>query len=111
MEGISGWRSARLSRGPRGTDLGGLRALASIASRFDKLESRRRRQGCQRWVDRSTRGRINAARSHRTGHQSEGRAVKRDLPRSHLHRAAPSLSVLALPSSDGGSTRGATPYE
>jgi len=52
-----------------------------------------------------------AARTHRTGHQSEGRAVKRDLPRSHLHRAAPSLSVLALPSSDGRSTRGATPYE
>jgi hypothetical protein len=39
----------------------------------------------------------NAARSHRTGHQSEGRAVKRDLPRSHLHRAAPSLSVPGLP--------------
>jgi len=33
MEGISGRRSARLSRGPRGTDLGGLRALASIATR------------------------------------------------------------------------------
>jgi len=33
---------------------------------------------------------------HRTGHQSGGRAVKRELPWSHLHRAAPSLSVLAL---------------
>jgi len=26
--------------------------------------------------------------AERTGHRSEGRAVKRDLPRSHLHRAA-----------------------
>jgi hypothetical protein len=63
-------------------------------------------------VGRSVCARKNQRRTQRrTGHQSGERAVKRDLPRSHLHRAAPSLSVLALPSSDGRSTRGATPYE
>jgi len=33
MEGISDRGSARLSRGPRGTGLGGLRSYTSIASR------------------------------------------------------------------------------
>jgi hypothetical protein len=66
MEGISGRRSARLSRGPRGTDLGGLRALASIATAIRQAGARRRRQGCQRWVVRATRGRIDAARTDRT---------------------------------------------
>jgi len=108
MEGISGRRSARLSRGPRGTDLGGLRALAPIVKTIGKQEPRRRRQRCQRWAARSARGRINAARTNRTGHRSEGRAVKRDLPRSHLHRAAPSLSVPGPSSSGEGAARGAT---
>jgi hypothetical protein len=51
-------------------------------------------------------------RTHRIdGHRSEGRVVKRDFPRSHLHRAAPSLSVPGLRSSDRRAARGATPRE
>lgn len=100
MEGISGRRSARLSRGPRGTDLGGLRVLASIVQAIRQASARRRRQGCQRWSIGRTRGRIKAARIASNGHRSEGRVVKRGLPRSHLHRAAPSFSVPVLPSSD-----------
>jgi hypothetical protein len=39
MEGISDRGSARLSRGPRGTGLGGLRDQARIASRSTSLET------------------------------------------------------------------------
>jgi hypothetical protein len=94
MEGISDRRSVRPSRDPRGVGLGGLRALASNSrSRFEKRGS----GGGDRDVSGShvragprekTPGNSESAKE-----RSEDRVVKRGPPRSHLHRAAPSLSV------------------
>jgi hypothetical protein len=57
MEGTLDRECARLSRGPRGTGLGGLRATAwEPRNGGPRLRERRRRQGCQRRTD-STRAR------------------------------------------------------
>jgi len=57
MEGTLDRECARLSRGPRGTGLGGLRATAwEPRNNGPGLRERRRRQGCQRRTD-STRAR------------------------------------------------------
>jgi len=67
MEGISGRRSARLSRGPRGTDLGGLRVLASIAN------TNREARGTKEATGMSEVGRsIDARKNQRRTFASDG---------------------------------------
>jgi len=71
MEGTLDRECARLSRGPRGTGLGGLRATAwEPPNNGPGLRERRRRQGCQRRTD-STR-----ARGKKTPSRTIDRALK-----------------------------------
>jgi len=94
-EGISGWWSARLSRGPRETDLGGLRSYArgSCQKRRPRKRARRRRQRCQRRTVDSLAWGEHPQRVASSESRSEKRSVKRASPRSRLHRRAPSLPV------------------
>jgi len=94
-EGISGWWSARLSRGPRKTNLGGLRSYArgSGQKAARRKRARRRRQRYQRRTDRFARTGRTSPRVASSESRSEKRTVKRASPRSRLHRRAPSLPV------------------
>jgi hypothetical protein len=97
MEGISDRRSVRPSRDPRGVGLGGLRALASNSrSRFEKRESGGGDRDISGSHARATPRRKTPGESESAKERSEDRVVKRGPPRSHLHRAAPSLSVPGL---------------
>ena len=94
MEGISDRRSVRPSRDPRGVGLGGLRALASNSrSRFEKRESGGGDRDASGSHVRAAPRRKTPGESESAKERSEDRVVKRGPPRSHLHRAAPSLSV------------------
>jgi len=94
-EGISGWWSARLSRGPRKTNLGGLRSHArgSGQKQHPRKRARRRRQRYQRRTERFARAGRTSPRVASSESRSEKRTVKRASPRSRLHRRAPSLPL------------------
>jgi len=92
-----GRQSARLSRGLRGADLGGLRASAWLSTKREATHpARRRRQGHQRravWFSRGGRERFLVEQL--PGRRSGSCVVKRDSPRPRSHRAAPSFPVHA----------------
>jgi len=79
MEGTSDRESARLSQGPRGTDLGGLRVTARDSPKATPHQrARRRRQGCQRRSftaahEGRKRPRVTLVRSSKWGSRCEPR--------------------------------------
>jgi len=87
-------RSARLSRGPRGTGLGDLRARARECLGAPTPTSTKEATGVS---EASGNGSVaveeNATVFGSSGRRSGKRAVKRDSPQSRLHRVAPSLPV------------------
>jgi len=87
-EGTSDRESARLSQGPRGTDLGGLRATEWVQRKRPTPEPRRRRQRCQRRSCRSRTGEENALARRSHGRRSGSRVVNRDSPQPRSHRVA-----------------------
>lgn len=96
MEGILDRRSARLSRGPRGTGLGGLPTNARCSMKREPGRAgRRRRQGCQRRSVSGFSQRKNLRLSRApAGRRSESPVVKRVSPQPRSYRLAPSWPVL-----------------
>jgi len=107
VEGTSDRESARLSRGPRGTGLGGLQATAVESLRDPLLTSSEEATGVP---EAGVRERA-AETIHRSrlpyGCRSGSRAVKRDSPQPRSHRAAPSFPVPSPASLRTSAERGA----
>jgi hypothetical protein len=87
MKGISDRESARLSRGPRGTGLGGLRVFAANR-RAIATRGTREATGMPEAAHSLTRAEESRRTRRAGGFRSEGRVVKRGFPRSRLHRVA-----------------------
>jgi len=93
MEGIPGRRSARLSRGTRGTGLGGLWIDARLSLKRGARRSRkRRRQGCQRRSDTDlARRKTTPPSKHRPAAEVGVPRVKRGLSPASFVSGGPEL--------------------
>jgi len=97
MEGTLDRECARLSRGLRGTGLGGLRITAwdPRPKRAPRAEPGGGDKGVRGERNRLAHEGRERPRMRATGRRSGKRAVKRGSPRSRLQRAAPSLPLPA----------------